>query len=67
MKKALARKTKKIDLNGKLRHTNKDYLIDEVNIILKNKTFIKIDKKELKKLKTNTLLSILNRIINYNK
>lgn len=67
MKKALARKTKKIDLNGKLRHTNKDYLIDEVHIILKNKTFIKIDKKELKKLKTNTLLSILNRIINYNK
>ena len=43
-----------IDLTYK-KYTNKDYAVDEVYKILK------IDKKELRKLKLNTLLQLLNK------
>jgi len=44
-----------IDLKYK-NYTNKDYVIDEVFNLLK------IEKKELRKLKVNTLLQILNTL-----
>ena len=38
------------------KYTNKDYAIDEIYFILKT------DKKELRKLKTSTLLQILSKL-----
>jgi len=44
-----------LDLTYK-QYTNKDYLINEVYILLK------INKKELRKLKIETLLEIVNKL-----
>ena len=44
-----------IDLSYK-KYTNKDYVVDEVYSILR------IEKKELKKLKTKTLLEMLSKL-----
>ena len=44
-----------IDLSYK-KYTNKDYAVDEVYSILKT------EKKELRKLKTSTLLQILSKL-----
>lgn len=45
------------------KYTNKDYLIDEVQKQLnKDNYIIRIEKKELRKLKLNTLLQILNKL-----
>ena len=44
-----------IDLSYK-KYTNKDYAVDEVHSILKT------EKKELRKLKTSTLLQILSKL-----
>ena len=49
-----------IDLTYK-RYTNKDYLVDEINNKIKSPTIDKKDfKKDLRKLKINTLLELLN-------
>ena len=48
-----------IDLTYK-RYTNKDYLVDEINNKTKSYTIDRKDfKKDLRKLKTNTLLELL--------
>ena len=50
---------KMIDLTYK-RYTNKDYLVDEINNKTKSYTIDRKDfKKDLRKLKTNTLLELL--------
>ena len=50
-----------IDLTYK-RYTNKDYLVDEINNKIKSSTIDREDfKKDLRKLKINTLLELLNK------
>ena len=52
---------KMIDLTYK-RYTNKDYLVDEISNKIKSPTIDKKDfKKDLRKLKINTLLELLNK------
>ena len=53
-----------IDLTYK-RYTNKDYLVDEINNKTKSYTIDRKDfKKDLRKLKVNTLLELLNNLNN---
>ena len=53
---------KMIDLTYK-RYTNKDYLVDEINNNTKSYTIDRKDfKKDLRKLKIDTLLELLNNL-----
>ena len=53
---------KMIDLTYK-RYTNKDYLVDEINNKTKSYTIDRKDfKKDLRKLKIDTLLELLNNL-----
>ena len=51
-----------VDLTYK-KYTNKDYAVDAVySLINKNNCLDKVEKKELRKLKVNTLLQILSKL-----
>ena len=51
-----------IDLSYKS-YTNKDYVVDEVfKLMNTDNCYHKIDRKELRKLKTNTLLVLLSKL-----
>tara|TARA_Y100001938_G_C7979230_1_gene373515 strand:+ start:619 stop:786 length:168 start_codon:yes stop_codon:yes gene_type:complete len=53
-----------LDLSYK-KYTNKDYLVDEVSKKIKSFTIDKIElKKDLRKLKNNTLLELLSNLNN---
>ena len=51
-----------MDLKYK-KYTDKDYAVDEVFVKINANNYVeKIEKKELKKLKTNTLLVLLSKL-----